>query len=179
MNLDTSTRTLANSFGAPAPSGPSSNVDASGAQSTGRAPKRTLGQDDFFKLIAAQFSYQDPLNPQKDTDFIAQMAQFNTLEQTRLMQSDIAGLRTQFSESQASLLLGQIVNIKDPTSGNTVQGLVSEVRNNSGRSQVVVNGTPYDFSAVQSVQLDAQGVPTAPLPFAATGEPVVGPVYRP
>ena len=156
-------------------------TDPSGAQMSGRTPVRTLGQNEFFKLIAAQFSYQDPMNPQKDTDFIAQMAQFNTLEQTRLMQSDIAGLRTQFAESQASLLLGQVVNVKDPTSGNIVQGLVSEVRNNSGRSQVVVNGTPYDYSTVQSVQIqpDIQNLPASTLPFVGNGEPVAGPVYRP
>jgi flagellar hook assembly protein FlgD len=93
MNLDTSNRTLANSYEAPGVTGSTALTDPSGAQITGRKPNRTLGQDDFFKLIAAQFSYQDPLNPQKDTDFIAQMAQFNTLDQTRLMQSDIAGLR--------------------------------------------------------------------------------------
>lgn len=156
-------------------------TDPSGAQMSGRTPVRTLGQNEFFKLIAAQFSYQDPMNPQKDTDFIAQMAQFNTLEQTRQMQSDIAGLRTQFSESQASLLLGQVVNIKDPTSGNMVQGLVTEVRNNSGRSQVVVNGTPYDYATVQSMQIqpDTQNLPSATLPYDSLGQPVSGPVYRP
>jgi flagellar basal-body rod modification protein FlgD len=164
-------------------------TDPSGAAMSGRTPVRTLGQDEFFKLIAAQFSYQDPLNPQKDTDFIAQMAQFNTLEQTRQMQSDISGLRTQFEESQASLLLGQVVSLKDPATGNTVEGIVSEVRSNSGRSQVVVNGTPYDFQNVQSVQLypSQQGVhaappapslPSDPLPFGGDAT-LTGPVFRP
>jgi len=152
MNLDTSNRTLANSFEAPGLAGPASLTDPSGAQITGRKPNRTLGQDDFFKLIAAQFSYQDPLNPQKDTDFIAQMAQFNTLDQTRLMQADIAGLRSQFKGSQANQFLGQWVSLQDPATQKTVEGLVTEVRFNGGNPQLVVGDVPYDLSRVNIVR---------------------------
>jgi flagellar basal-body rod modification protein FlgD len=127
-------------------------TDPSGAQMIGRTPNRTLGQDDFFKLIAAQFSYQDPLNPQKDTDFIAQMAQFNTLDQTRLMQADIAGLRSQFKGSQANQFLGQWVSLQDPATRQTVEGLVTEVRFNGGNPQLVVGEVPYDLSRVTVVR---------------------------
>jgi flagellar basal-body rod modification protein FlgD len=152
MTLDTSNRTLANSFEAPGLAGPAALTDPSGAQMTGRKPNRTLGQDDFFKLIAAQFSYQDPLNPQKDTDFIAQMAQFNTLDQTRLMQADIAGLRSQFKGSQANQFLGQWVSLQDPATQRTVEGLVTEVRFNGGNPQLVVGEVPYDLSRVTIVR---------------------------
>ena len=155
MNLDTSNRTLANSYEAPGLAGPASMTDPSGAQMIGRKPNRTLGQDDFFKLIAAQFSYQDPLNPQKDTDFIAQMAQFNTLDQTRLMQTDIAGLRSQFKGSQANQFLGQWVSLQDPATRQTVEGLVTEVRFNGGNPQLVVGDVPYDLSRVNIVRAPA------------------------
>ncbi|MEI6833975.1 MAG: flagellar hook assembly protein FlgD [bacterium] len=46
-----------------------------------RAPKNTLGKDDFMKLFIAQMQAQDPLNPQDATQMSAQMAQFNSLEQ--------------------------------------------------------------------------------------------------
>jgi flagellar basal-body rod modification protein FlgD len=157
-------------------------TDPSGAALSGRVPVRTLGQDDFFKLIAAQFSYQDPLNPQKDTDFIAQMAQFNTLEQTRLMQGDISGLRTQFQGSQANLLLGQYVQLTDPATNRNIEGLVTEVRFNDGRPQVVVGDVPYDLSRVRNVliqpttpQAIPQGVQTLPYNGEA---PISGPEFR-
>ena len=40
----------------------------------------SLGQDEFLELLSAQLSNQDPLAPMEDTEFIAQMAQFTSLE---------------------------------------------------------------------------------------------------
>lgn len=165
MTLDPSSRNLSNSFETPVAAATGTRTDASGAQIIGRTPTRTLGQDDFFKLIAAQFSYQDPLNPQKDTDFIAQMAQFNTLDQTRLMQADIAGLRSQFKGSQANQFLGQWVSLQDPATRQTVEGLVTEVRFNGGNPQLVVGDVPYDLSRVDVVRAPAVTAPaTDPAP---------------
>ena len=42
-----------------------------------RMPAQKLGQDEFIKILVTQLRSQDPLNPQKDTEFIGQMAQFS------------------------------------------------------------------------------------------------------
>lgn len=46
-----------------------------------RTPKSSLGKDDFMKLLTAQMSNQNPLKPADDTQMLAQLAQFSSLEQ--------------------------------------------------------------------------------------------------
>lgn len=43
--------------------------------------KSQLGKDEFLKILMTQLQNQDPTNPMKDNEFIAQMAQFSSLEQ--------------------------------------------------------------------------------------------------
>lgn len=40
-----------------------------------------LGRDEFLQLMVAQLKNQSPLNPQNGTEFVAQMAQFSSLDQ--------------------------------------------------------------------------------------------------
>jgi len=74
--------------------------------------KAKLGQDDFLTLLVAQLEHQDPLEPQDNTEFIAQLAQFSALEaQTSTNDKLDALLSAQGSSEQtaAFALLGQEV----------------------------------------------------------------------
>ena len=52
------------------------------------APRQQLNQEDFLKLLTTQLSNQDPLKPMDDTQFIAQMAQFSSLQQATTLTKD-------------------------------------------------------------------------------------------
>lgn len=56
----------------------------------------TMGKDAFMKILIAQMANQDPTNPMKDTEFVAQMAQFSSLEQTM----NLANAFEKFAASQ-------------------------------------------------------------------------------
>ena len=108
-----------------------------------RVPTQTLDQNDFLKLLVTQLSAQDPMNPMKDTDFIAQMASFSALEQSKQTGTDIQSL-------QANDLIGRVVVVQ-ADDGTLASGTVSGVVMNAGTPNIVVNDQPYALSAVQSV----------------------------
>jgi flagellar basal-body rod modification protein FlgD len=76
------------SFGRTTPLGP---VDPA---STNTTKPRTdgLGRDAFLQLLVTQMSHQNPLQPQEDGAFIAQLAQFSSLEQLTSIDSTLRGL---------------------------------------------------------------------------------------
>ena len=111
-----------------------------------RIPNQKLGQDEFIKILVTQLRSQDPLNPQKDTEFIGQMAQFNALESTKSMQAEIQSLR-------ANALIGHKVEINDGELN--VVGEVTSVDNIKGELRIIVNGAPYSLSDVVRVERNA------------------------
>ena len=118
---------------------------------------QSLNQADFLKLLVTQMTSQDPLNPQSDTAFAAQLAQFSALQQSSNMATDMSSL-------QANSLIGRTVTVSSATNGDQQDsGVVSGVSINSGTPQILVNGQLYSLNQISSIS------PTvAPTP-AATG----------
>ncbi len=116
-----------------------------------RVTQKALTQEDFLELVVAQMTNQDPLNPRQDTEFIAQMAQFSTLEQSKSMQQDIAALRSEQQLLQANAVLGHVVALEDEQ-GTLIRGPVSAIQLEAGTPKLVVNGQPYDLSTLLSVE---------------------------
>ena len=104
-----------------------------------RIPQKTLGQNDFLKLLAKQFQTQDPMKPMEDTAFIAQMAQFSSLEQAKSMTTDMAALRADQQQVVANSYLGHRVTV-DAGKGTTATGDVSAVDTRGTDPQIVING---------------------------------------
>ncbi len=113
-------------------------------------PVKTLNQEDFLKLLVAQLTSQDPLNPKQDTEFIAQMAQFSALEQSKSMQQDIAQLREDQQFMQANALIGRTVDLQG-ADDQTKTGVIQAVESGSGTPKLVIDGQSYALSDVLGI----------------------------
>lgn len=117
-----------------------------------RVTKKTLGQEDFFKLLAVQYSSQDPLKPMEDTSFIAQMANFTALENSTQLSQAFAAFTAEQNFSSAQNLLGRNVTLKDPND-TEVTGVVSAVHSSADATMITVNGLDYAVGSVRRVEL--------------------------
>jgi flagellar basal-body rod modification protein FlgD len=142
-------------------SNPASSVAAT--QGLVRARKTALGSEDFMKLLAVQFQSQDPMKPMEDTAFIAQMAQFSSLEQSNSLVKEMGLLRSDQQNIAAAGFLGRTVTVTD-ADGLPVIGQVSAVESTTSGPALVIDGVQYPLNAVQRVEM----TPTpAALPPAA------------
>ena len=90
----------------------------------------SLDKDAFLKLLVTQMQYQDPLEPTSNTEYMAQLAQFSTVE-------ELQNLSTTFSNNQAMNLTGQYVILNVPDSAgniNQISGLVDYVTLSDGKT---------------------------------------------
>ena len=114
----------------------------------GKVTKQNMDKDDFLKILITQLTTQDPSQPLQDKDFIAQMAQFSSLEQMTNMATSFGKVSSVMSASQAVSTIGKNVEIE--VGGQTVKGLVSAVTPGQF-PQVLVGDKYYDFGSVQKI----------------------------
>jgi len=125
-----------------------------------------LGKTEFLQLLVQEMTNQDPLKPADNTQFIAQLAQFSTLEQMQNMNDGFTKLQTSDQTNEATALLslgatGYDINAVNSTTGATVTGPVDKILLNSdGTVQVDVNGTAVNLSDILSVSPSASGTST-------------------
>ncbi|WP_244437950.1 flagellar hook assembly protein FlgD [Salinispira pacifica] len=120
-----------------------------GIQIDGRQIKQSMDKDDYLTLLIAQLKNQDPTKPMEDREFIAQMAQFSSLEQMTNMSKGFETLASQLSAGQASSMLGKEVDVV--LDGNVISGKVQEITRGE-YPQVRVDGTYYDLSDVSRIR---------------------------
>ena len=106
------------------------------AQAKPRAAGDELSQVDFMKLIIAQMRNQNPLEPQKDSDFMAQMAQFESLNQMRTMATGMKVLQGMQELTSASGMLGRTVTGKQVDATSVTRDLVAREAFGTSYSQL-------------------------------------------
>lgn len=87
-------------------------VYGSGTGAVQRSPNEAMGKDAFLKLLVTQLQNQDPLKPTDNTEFVAQLAQFSSLEGIQNLNSTMGGMASGISSLQdfsSSGLIGRVV----------------------------------------------------------------------
>ncbi len=88
------------------------------------AGKSNLGKDDFLNLLVKQLQYQDPMEPMKDTDFVAQLASFSSLEQLSNIGTSLDNstqLNYILSQTIANTMATTLIGKEVVANGNQIQ----------------------------------------------------------
>lgn len=102
-----------------------------------------IGIQDFLKILTAQLNNQDPLKPVDNQEFVAQIAQFATLEQSRQLNVKIDSLLSVQSSTQSIGLLGKTIDFNQD--GAVFTGKVSALSLDSGQPLLTVTTTTGAF----------------------------------
>ena len=153
-----------------------------------------LDKNAFLKLLITQLENQDPLDPQENSEFVAQMAQFSSLEQMTNMNDSLGKINTLVSNMDTSVLVGQLsgmigkgidwenqVQTTDDKgemviTTETLSGVITGVTVSEGNTKVVVeteDGNKYsvnigDISKVYALTGENEDISANPLDPLAT-----------
>ena len=112
-------------------------TSVSGANAQSALSKSSLGIQDFLKILTTQLNYQDPLKPMDNQEFIAQLAQFTSLQQTQQMNEKLDSLLSIQAANQSVGLIGRSVDVRT-SDGTTASGKVSALSFASGEPRLTV-----------------------------------------
>lgn len=117
------------------------------------AAQDVFSSETFLKLLAAQVKSQNPLEPLKDTEFIAQMAQFSSLEQVTSLNATMKTLNLTNQLTQGAALIGRQVTYLPEGAAAPVTGTVERMVIEGGgtSSALVVGGVRVDPARVREV----------------------------
>ena len=110
-----------------------------------------LKTEDFIKMMITQLQNQDPLEPAKNQELLAQMSQIGQLQSTTSLQESLKGMVLQNQIGSASALIGKTVQGLD-NQDDPVTGLVNSVKVGAdGVSLELDNGKSLMLSRVTQI----------------------------
>jgi flagellar basal-body rod modification protein FlgD len=147
------------------------------SQTQANKDNSALGKDAFLQLLVTQMKYQDPLDPQDNGEYLAQLAQFSALEQMTNVADGLSDVSKLVSNIDTSVLVGQLSNMigKDiqwtidssstdekgnvTTTTTKMEGKVTGVSISDGTPTVVAssNGKTYQV-AIGNISRIGEGV---------------------
>ena len=151
------------------------------ANSSSGADKNTMGQDSFMKLLVTQLKNQNPLNPQDNTAFVAQLAQFSSLQGIQNLNTTVNSLVSGMQSSQAlqaSALVGRTVEVESSSAYLPKDGYVRgtmALENSTGSLQLNI----YDSDKKLVLQKELGAADAGDIPFAWDGTNSAGETVGP
>ncbi|HWQ89599.1 MAG TPA: flagellar hook capping FlgD N-terminal domain-containing protein [Desulfitobacteriaceae bacterium] len=134
-----------------------SAINNNSSKAVSAAVNKALGKDDFLKLLVTELKNQNPLEPTDNKDFIAEMAQFSSLEQMNNVASAMNELNTNLTFlthqsllTQGASLIGKMVVGQDEN-GDNIQGLVNSVKMSNGNILLQVGKKNLDLIDVTDI----------------------------
>lgn len=123
-------------------------IGAIGTTTTG-LQSNSLGMQDFLKILLTQLTYQDPMKPMDNQAFMAQMAQFTSLQQTQQLNDRMDALLSTQASLQSVGLIGKTVDVS--TGSGTLSGVVSSLNLSGTNPEVVIRKS--DGTTVAGISL--------------------------
>ncbi|MCU1750052.1 flagellar hook assembly protein FlgD [Pseudomonas sp. 6D_7.1_Bac1] len=139
----------------------SSTASGLAAATKSATGSQTLGKDAFLQLLVTQLKNQNPLSPQDNGAFVAQLAQFSSLEGITSLNTTVSSLASNFSSSQAlqaSSLVGRSVIAQSSTAqiSDSSKGLTGTVNLTSSISDGTVKISDSSGNVVRTLNLGSQ-----------------------
>ncbi len=111
---------------------------------SGTSSRATLDTHQFLRLLIVELTSQNPMDPVKDRDFLAQMAQLNMAQQMERMGTLLTTL-------QSASLIGREVEAVMPN-GTRLTGKVTSVHLSAGQVFLVVENQQVPFTAIRTIR---------------------------
>lgn len=141
------------------------NTGTSSTAPTAQSLSSQLGADAFLKLLTTQLQNQDPLSPMDDTQSVAQLAQFSSVQSQQQLQASFSSFQSNFSVLQSTGLLGKQVSVSSADSTgatSTITGTVQSIAvingqpeftlaGSNGKAITDAKGNPLEFSTSQII----------------------------
>ncbi len=108
-----------------------------------------LSFDQLLKIVLTQLTYQDPLKPMDNFQFVSQLAQFSQIQQSQEMIQSLATLVQAQASNQAAALLGKVVDVG--AGAGTLSGEVTAISFASGSPTITIETS--DGRTVSSLPL--------------------------
>lgn len=122
---------------APTPAPSASSVDRANTQAGKSATDQFgLGFESLLQIVLTQLTYQDPLEPMDNFEFVSQLAQFSQIQQTQEMNDNLTVLVQAQTTGQAANLLGKTIDVA--AGSGQISGVVTAVGFQNGTPALTI-----------------------------------------